>query len=37
MYKSKISFLNIDQDLLTYLISISKGIVIPSLEAEGFV
>ena len=27
---------NIDQDLLTYLISISKGIVIPSLEAEGF-
>lgn len=27
---------NIDQDLLTYLISISRGIIIPSLEAEGF-
>ena len=27
---------NIDQDLLTYLLSICKGIVIPSLEAEGF-
>ncbi len=32
-----INFLgNIDQDLLTYLLSISKAIIIPSLEAEGF-
>ena len=32
-----ISFLgNIEQDLLTYLISISKGIIIPSIEAEGY-
>lgn len=26
----------IDQDLLTYLISISKGVIIPTVEAEGF-
>ena len=32
-----ISFLGkIEQDLLTYLLSISKGIIIPSIEAEGF-
>ena len=27
---------NIDQDLLTFLISISEGVIIPSIEAEGF-